>query len=401
MKRKLILIMLLLLFTIPCLRGQRKEMSQARSYIKSGKDFDKAEKLMEELLSKDSLNQMNPKIYLLLYQSVLKQYEAGNEKLYLKQQYDTASLFDLTKRMFDIVESLDSVDALPNKNGKIKLEYRNKHAMELDAYRPNLYYGGTFNIHKCDYNKAYSFFDTYLDCGNQPLFTNFNYWKNDPKMQDAAFWATYCGYKLNNPKYILKYWDVTMADTAKHKSTLIYISHAYKLLGEKEKYVSILSQGFLKYPTVPYFFSHLFDYYIMGNRLDSALTITNRALKYDGKNPLFLYAKSSVLLNMGNYDGCIQVGDSLIQINDTLAEVYYNVGTAYLNKGIYCESDKKLRKNREQIRHYYQQALPYMEKYRELAPTENRKWGPALYKIYLILNMGKQFEEIDNYLKDN
>ena len=71
-------------------------MSQARSYIKSGKDYDKAEKLMVELLSKDSLNRMNPKIYLLLYQAVLKQYEAGNEKLYLNQQYDSASLFNMT-----------------------------------------------------------------------------------------------------------------------------------------------------------------------------------------------------------------------------------------------------------------------------------------------------------------
>lgn len=146
--RKLVIITLLLLSITPCLRGQRKEMSQARSYIKSGKDYDKAEKLMVELLSKDSLNRMNPKIYLLLYQAVLKQYEAGNEKLYLNQQYDTASLFNITKRMFAVLEALDSVDAAPDKKGRVKLEYRKKHASELDTYRPNLYYGGTFNIHK-------------------------------------------------------------------------------------------------------------------------------------------------------------------------------------------------------------------------------------------------------------
>ena len=86
MKRKIILTTLLLLSVLPCLRGQRKEMSQARSYLKSGKDFDKAEKLMEDLLSKDSSNRMNPKIYLILYQAVSKQYEAGNEKLYLKEK---------------------------------------------------------------------------------------------------------------------------------------------------------------------------------------------------------------------------------------------------------------------------------------------------------------------------
>ncbi len=98
MKRKIILTTLLLLSVLPCLRGQHKEMSQARSYLKSGKDFDKAEKLMEDLLSKDSSNRMNPKIYLILYQAVSKQYEAGNEKLYLKEKYDTSMLFNRKKK---------------------------------------------------------------------------------------------------------------------------------------------------------------------------------------------------------------------------------------------------------------------------------------------------------------
>jgi hypothetical protein len=40
-----------------------------------------------------------------------------------------------------------------------------------------------------------------------------------------------------------------------------------------------------------------------------------------------------------------------------------------------------------------------MEHYRQLAPNEMNKWGPALYRIYLNLNMGRQFDEIDRLLK--
>ena len=47
----------------------------------------------------------------------------------------------------------------------------------------------------------------------------------------------------------------------------------------------------------------------------------------------------------------------------------------------------------------YQRALPYMEAYRRLEPTQKDKWGPALYRIYFNLNMGKQFDEIDKILK--
>ncbi len=41
-----------------------------------------------------------------------------------------------------------------------------------------------------------------------------------------------------------------------------------------------------------------------------------------------------------------------------------------------------------------------MERYRKLAPQQKQKWGPALYRIYLNLNMGKQFDEIDRLLKE-
>jgi hypothetical protein len=41
-----------------------------------------------------------------------------------------------------------------------------------------------------------------------------------------------------------------------------------------------------------------------------------------------------------------------------------------------------------------------MEQYRQLAPDQKGKWAPALYKIYLNLNMGRQFEEIDRLMKE-
>ena len=40
-----------------------------------------------------------------------------------------------------------------------------------------------------------------------------------------------------------------------------------------------------------------------------------------------------------------------------------------------------------------------MQEYRKLAPNEKAKWGVPLYTIYLNLNMGREFEEIDKLLK--
>ena len=41
-----------------------------------------------------------------------------------------------------------------------------------------------------------------------------------------------------------------------------------------------------------------------------------------------------------------------------------------------------------------------MEKYRTLVPEAKSKWLAPLYTIYLNLNMGKEFDEIDKIRKE-
>ena len=56
-------------------------------------------------------------------------------------------------------------------------------------------------------------------------------------------------------------------------------------------------------------------------------------------------------------------------------------------------------KQRKEMQKLYRKALPYMERYRALEPKETEKWAAALYNIYLKLNMGREFEEIDRMLR--
>lgn len=384
--KKLITITLLLLMTMPCLRAQRKEISQARAYIKSGANLDKAVELMKGLLANDSTNRHNPKIYSTWFDAVEKQYAAGNEKLYLKQQYDTATLFGYAKQMFDILASLDSID----------MTQRKKSSEILNNYRPNLYYGGSFFVRKGQYDRGYDLFDCYIGTAGHPMFARFNYSQNDRRLAEAAYWATYCGYMMKLPEKVMKYTDLAEGDSAKLKYTLRYRAESYLQLNDNENYLATLKRGFKTYPEFRYFFPQLMDYYNERKDYDSALEVSNDALQTDSTNVLFLFAKSTTLLNMGRYDECIRVSERIININDTLPMPYYNLGTSLLNKAL--ELEKDIRKNKKQLTAVYRQALPYMEKYRALAPEEKKKWAPALYRIYLNLNMGKQFEEIDKII---
>ena len=377
--------------------AQKKEISEARSSIKSRSNLEQAEASMRELL-KDSANRGNIKIYQTLADAVRAQYEVINEKLYLKEQFDTASLFTTARKMFLTYECLDSADMRPDKKGRVKPEFRKKNSEFLAKYRRNLYNGGMFFIKKHEFDKAYSMMDVYLDCKRQPLFTGYEF--NDSISSLAAFWTVYSGHKLSRPDSTLKYSGLALSGKKYRRRTLAYMAGAYLQKGDTLTYVNTLRQGFNENKTSRFFFTRLMDYYNNSGKLDSAMVIVNSALEADEDNILFLFAKSNTLLNLGDYKGCISISDELIARNDTLADVYLNAGVSYINMALALEKDlKNRRKNSTVILEYYKKAMPYMEKYRALAPDDKARWAPSLYNIYLKLNMGKKFEEISGVLK--
>ncbi len=376
------------------MQAQKKELSQARTILKSGKKVEEAEKLMTKLL-KDSANRDNKRIYAVWYESVLMQYQTVNEKLYMNQKQDTAKFYDLTQRLFTIAETLDSLDARPDRKSRVDIEYRKDHAKELLKYRPNLFYACTYYIRKGNYKQAYQYGEAYMDCARQPLFTGYHLDSLDARMPEVAYWTTYCGYRMNDPVLTLRYRHLALRDSTRAESTLQYMAEARRQLKDDSLYLETLREGFRRYPENSYFFPRLMDLYIANNDNQNALKTVDNALSHNGKSQLFLYAKSTVLFRMERYDESIALSDTLIALNDSLAEAYYNAGTAYINKALKLHPlrEKKL------LRQTYSQARPYMERYRQLVPAQKQKWGPALYRIYLNLNMGKQFDEIDRLLK--
>lgn len=397
-----ITILLIALFTATTAMAQksvarkaRQDMSQARDMLKKGKTPDQAEKLMVGLL-KDSANQGNKKIYDLWLQAVQKQYDAANERLYLRQKQDTAAFFALVRRMFTVAEALDSIDALPNRKGQVAPEYRKDNAEQLNRLRPNLFNGGTYHTRKRDFQQAFDYFEQYLDCQGQPLFSGYDIAGSDrQRMAEAAYWATYCGYRLQNPLLTLRYRRQALADTAKAAYTLQYVAEARRWLHDDSLYAETLHEGFRHYPLNAYFFPRLIDYYGLHGEHDKALSLADSALYVAPQNLLFGLAKAKALFSLERYDEAIAMSDTLIARADTIAESYYLAGSACLNKALKLNPlrDKK------QLRKIYQQARNYMEHYRLLAPDEKQKWAPLLYRIYLNLNMGRQFDEMDRLLK--
>ena len=392
-------LMFLMLMSPVAASAQKKEIQTAKDQVKAGKNLDQAAASMKKLLA-DSANRTNRKIWTIYFDAVRKQYEQGNEKLYLKQKYDTAQLFNYTRQLFEVAFQYDSVETAPDKKGRRDFEFRKGHSDYLAHIRSNLYNGGIWFLNKKKYPDAYKFFDCYIECASQPMFKQRNYGEKDKHLPTAAYYAVYSGYKMKDPKATLHHSYEALKDTVHYNYMLQYLAETYMLEKDTARYVASLKEGFKRVPTFPYFFPRLVEYYVVRNQLDSAMTVVNEALTVVPDSDVYLAAKSNLLLEQGKLQECIEVSKKVIEVNQKLGDPYYNAGICYFNLAV--EQDKNShnsRKVKEQVEENYKKALPYLVKYREMEPKEQGKWAFPLYTIYLNLNMGKEFDEIDKVMK--
>ena len=392
-------LMFLMLMSPVAASAQKKEIQTAKDQVKAGKNLDQAAASMKKLLA-DSANRTNRKIWTIYFDAVRKQYEQGNEKLYLKQKYDTAQLFNYTRQLFEVAFQYDSVETAPDRKGRRDFEFRKGHSEYLAHIRSNLYNGGIWFLNKKKYPDAYKFFDCYIECASQPMFKQYNYGEKDKHLPTAAYYAVYSGYKMKDPKATLHHSYEALKDTVHYNYMLQYLAETYMLEKDTARYVASLNEGFKRVPTFPYFFPRLVEYYVVRNQLDSAMKVVNEALTVVPDSDVYLAAKSNLLLEQGKLQECIEVSKKVIEVNQKLGDPYYNAGICYFNLAV--EQDKNShnsRKVREQVEENYKKALPYLVKYREMEPKEQGKWAFPLYTIYLNLNMGKEFDEIDKVMK--
>jgi len=405
---RILLITLLFITTlnINAQKNVRQSLSTAKEYIKKESNLDKAETMMRTLL-KDSANKQNEKIWNLLCQSLKKQYEQENEKFYLskkpifekivssqkRQQVDTTKFFNITKRLFDAYQGFDSID--------IKQKHREENATYLYPLRANLYSAGLYHINKHDYKTAATFLNEYLDTRKAPLFTSFSE-NNDTLASHAAYWLVFCAYNNQDHATVLRNYPLAMTDTLHQPYLLQYVSETYKQQNDTANYLATLEKGYNLKPLQPYFFSALYQHSMHADDFKTAHKLAAQAHHNYPQDTIYALALCGVNLQEGNYDEVITLSDTLLQRDSTIADAYSYAGLARFYKATANrQSLNHTKQYRKKVLQCYQQALPYLERYRTMRPNQKRIWGLPLYTIYLNLNRGKQFEEIEQLLKKN
>lgn len=381
----------------------QKEYRAIRALLKAN-NGDGALNSVRECMKNEKFRE-DPELYHYGFAAYVKKNNALNEQAYLKQNLDTAALFNSVYGAFEFAMRCDTFDSRPDEKGRTDARYRKDHGPALSRLYTNLKNGGLYFIAKGNFPEAYKFFAMYIDAPRLPFFDKEMEEEDSLRIVRAAYWATVCAYQMKDAGMFFAYHEKALPDTAYRAKEMELAADMYAMKGDAEKRAECLRRGVAEFPTNYYFFSNLLDYYNERDMFGEALALSDSMLAADPRSVISLYGKSIVYLKMKRYDDCIAVSESLLQNDSTYAEVYYNIGASYYAKA--AELDNMVRADMDMAEmrgikresdKLYRTALPYLEQYREMASGNIDRWGRPLYRIYLTLNMGGKFEEIDRLL---
>lgn len=412
MKKSYVVLILCTFLVLPGYSANKKEKAQkpvkmstlykaASTAIKNASGQDGARTNLINALSRPELKNKDKAE---IFYTAAKLYESSNSvenrKAYLKQQYDTAMFFNTLLNMYEQLRLCDSVDAVPNAQQKVRLKYSKKTYDLRQKHIKNILNGSKFFLRKGDYASAYGYIDAFYTHTTS---------KRDSLLYRLAYQAALCGYLTNQPKHTLKYIDKAIEAASRGDKPILqeYKVRTYALLKNDSLWVRELHTGVNLYPEYDYFFVNLIDWYNSQRMTKEACELADSLIQVvSAEKAIYWYTKCKMKLMENDYEACIQFADSTIKRDPAYVDAYYNKGISYLNMAVIkkdtaCNDikDKRFAEDRKAIQELYAQAMPCMEKVRELQPDMVDRWASPLYRIYLNLNKGKEFDEMDKILK--
>lgn len=401
---KKLTILLFLSLSIPAFSAS--VLRQAKDAIKKKQNLEATAKtLIAEAAKPETKHADRVECYLLAAECWKRVNDAENMKLYLKQNYDTVKFFSSIQQMFILLEKADSVEQLPNEKGRIRLANRKRSHDLLMPYRKNVFAGGNWHFRRGKMVEALSLFRTYIDVSETPLFEADNFLFTDTLMPDVAYLAVHAAQQIQQHDFVIRYTPLALKADTQPQVLLELLSKAYIAKGDTANYMSTLWGGIHVYPEHTYFYSRLVDRLIEEREFERGLEVTDSMISWCDTIPLFHYAKSLLLLKLNRDNDAIKAADACIELDPNYADAYYNKGIASLNLAVEYAANActdltnpQCKRDMEIIRSLYLLAKQPMEMVRKLQPDNPDRWAAHLYRIYLHLNMGKEFDEMDRIL---
>ena len=382
----------------------QKELKTLRSLVKAKNTAEATKEIAR--LEADSVCQFMPKLYELAAKVYVQINDVENEKVYLKQACDTTVLFESTRQIVHYLMKADSLERLQMECLGKEYVKDDKKVKTIKRYYKNLKAGTRYFFERQNYKEAQRHLAVLLNLSTTDLCEGFTVDTLSKEYITNAYMYTYSAFQNQDFSEVERYKSLLLSDDQYYPSSLEIYARAANDRGLSDAFETYLEMGVQSMPLHEYFFDELATLYVADQRLAQSVDLADLALTADSTSLKAMYLKAYALYHMEEEKACIEVAKKLVAADSAqyYVEANYFAGKLIMNEleTIYLPtraSSKRFQEAKLEMKRVCAEARPYLERYRQLAPSQRDKWVPLLYRIYLELNMGPEFEDISRYVQ--
>lgn len=323
------------------------------------------------------------------------------------KSFDANKLYRYCYDIFEHLSLCDKLDNQPDAKGKVKPQYSEQIKKILFENRNQLFNGGAHFYNEEDFELAFKLFDTFITSAEMPRLVEFNL-NSLPELAEinkmGAYYASLSGMRLENYNYVLKHIDLAIKDEENAESAYEFKAQAQVCLGDTATWLNTLKECAVKFPSNAYFYQSLIQYYDSKNQQDELMKFADDMIAREPGNALFTYVKGVILQQNEKQEEAIEWYKKAIEVDPNYESAIGNLALCYIQQAQKFSSNEastnlkdkaKMKKDKEILDGYYNQALPLYEKLREIAPSKQHIWLNGLMQCYYNLNMDKKLAELE------
>lgn len=323
------------------------------------------------------------------------------------QAFNADLLYNSSYDIFDYLIKCDELDKAPNAKGKVAPKYSTEIVQMMYENRNQLFNGGAYFYNAEKYNDAFKQFDMFIKTSTLEPLDTMPAVKDKELNANAAYYASLCGMQTENYANVLKHIDMAMDEPSFKENATKYKAMSQVHLGDTAAWLNTLKEGAKTFPNNPYFYQSLIAYYQTKNQPEQMTKFADEMIASNPDNPLFFFVKGMVLQESNKTVEAVDWYKKTLEKDPNYESALANLGLCYTllaqkysqeNSSTNIKDKAKIKKDKEVLNGYFQQALPLYEKLRQLQPNKTELWITGLSNCYYNLNMADKLKEIEKLL---
>ena len=382
--------------------AQKKAVKEAQSIVKgTAPNFDEARTLIKGAMENPETKDMAETWYAAGF---IEDQQFSNErtKQILGQQPNEQVMYSALGSTLPYFLKSYELDQLPNEKGKVKPKFTKKIKDILSTNHVYYINGGAYYFDQKDYQKAYDFFQQYLQISDLPMFQGEKVAERDSNFMTVQFYAAVAATQLNNRPLAIAALERAKGTDFRANDVYQYLCYEYEQAKDSVNLEKTLKEGMEKFPEEKYYLLSLINNYINSNRNEQAIEYLNTAISKEPNNAQ-LYDVMGRVNETGVKDAAKaeEYFKKALDLDPENADILSNLGRVYYNQAVNKQAEansindqQKYQEELSKAKALFEQAMPYFEKAHQINP-EARDVMTALRGIYYNLNMGDKFEAIE------